>query len=246
MSSTSETGHAVNYANLTVLISRCTGYGTRYNPSNAQLTLVSLNTLHTNTGTTLGDINAAKPAWDNAINHRQAVFFNMDKLTTKVINAFEATENITQAQIDDARTVVRKIRGARKGKKILNPSPDDPQQISVSQQSFANQLAHFSELIGIVAAVPAYTPNETELQVAQLNTFLSSMSAATNAVNATQTPYLNALVARNNIMYGPNGLVDTALAVKKYVRSVSTITKEEFKQISGLTFTRLRKKPATP
>lgn len=34
MASTSETGHAVNVANLKIMISRLQGYGTRYNPTN--------------------------------------------------------------------------------------------------------------------------------------------------------------------------------------------------------------------
>ena len=48
---------------------------------------------------------------------------------------------------------------------------------------------------------------------------------------------------RNNAMYADvTGLVDIAAAVKKYVKSVKTITLPEFRQISGLKFTRPRKK----
>ena len=247
MSSTSETGHAVNFANFLILISRCIGYALRYNPANLQLTIINLQALHTATGNALQALVLATPAWANAINNRQSIFFNMEKLATRIVNAFDATQGVTDAQVEDARAIVRKIRGARKGKKILNPSPEDPQQISVSQLSFANQMGHFAELIAFVAAVPAYTPNETELQVTQLNIFLGSMGTAMDTVNATQTPYLGALASRNNTMYGPvNGLVDTALEVKKYVRSVSSISKEEYQHISGLRFTRPKKKPATP
>lgn len=239
MGSTSETGHAVNYVNFQTLISRCTGYGIRYNPSNSRIQLVNMNALESNVGSSIQGIATIKPAWDNAINIRQTVFADMVKLSTRVINGFASTENVTEKQVDDARTVIRKIRGARKSKKVVTPSPDDAAQISASQQSYANQLLHFTELIGIVSAEPTYAPNETELQVAQLQIFQQSMLNSFDAVNTAQNPYLAALATRNNLMYtATTGLVDVALEAKKYVKSVSAITKEEFKQISGLKFSR--------
>ncbi len=48
MASTSETGHDKNVANLEDLISRCTGYGTAFNPSKLSLKIPALQTLHTN------------------------------------------------------------------------------------------------------------------------------------------------------------------------------------------------------
>ncbi len=159
------------------------------------------------------------------------------------MNAFDATEAVTDAQVKDAKTIVRKIRGARKSKKILNHGPDDPIQISASQQSYANQIMHFAELIGLVAAEPTYNPNETELQTANLGLFITDLGTANQKVITTQQPYLDALNKRNVILYTPKtGLVDLALEVKKYVKSVPTITPAEFKQISGLKFSRLKKK----
>ena len=46
MASTSETGHAKNVANLETMISYCTGYGTTYKPSNPEISLAALTTLH--------------------------------------------------------------------------------------------------------------------------------------------------------------------------------------------------------
>ena len=243
MSSTSETGHAVNYSNFNLLITRSTGYGARYSPANTLITIPALQTVYANAGTALQHIAPFKPGWDNAINQRQQLFADMVKLCTRIINAFDATEAVTDAQVKDARAILRKIRGARKGKTNLNPGPDDPVQISVSQQSYANQVMHFGELVGIVTAEPTYAPNETELQSASLVTFLSSLHTANQNVANAQQPYLDALTERNTVFYATKtGLVDRALEVKKYVKSVNTITKEEFNQISGLKFSRPKKK----
>lgn len=243
MASTSETGHAVNFNNFNTLITRCTGYSGRYNPSNNNLKLTSLQSIYSAAGISLQHTVQLKPAWDNAINQRQQLFADMVKLATRIINAFDASEDVTDQQVKDAKTIIRKIRGERKSKKNLNPGPDDPVQISVSQQSYANQAFHFGELVGIVSAVATYTPNETELQSANLLLFLTSLNTANQNVVTAQQPYLDAVTERNTVMYAAKtGMVDIALEVKKYVKSVSSITPAEFKQISGLKFSRPRKK----
>ena len=239
MASTSETGHAVNFNNFNTLIARVTGYGIRYNPTNALIQLSNLQAVYAAAGNGMQHIVQNKPGWDNAINARQQVFGDMEKLATRVINAFDATQAVTDAQVKDAKAIIRKIRGERKSKKNLNPQPGDPVQISASQQSFANQVMHFGALVGLVAAEPAYIPNEVELQTASLVIVLNGLNTANQTVATAQQPYLDALAERNTVMYTPKtGLVDLALEVKKYVKSVSAISKEEFGQISGLKFRR--------
>ena len=242
MATTYETGHGVNYNNFNTLNTRCAGYGTRYTPVNTLITITALQTVYTNAGTALQHIAQTKPTWSIAINQRQKLFLDMEKLCTRIINAFDATEAVSDALVKDAKAILRKIRGARKSKKNLNPGPEDPAQISVSQQSYANQVMHFGELVGIVTAEPTYSPNETELQSASLVSFLNSLNTANQNVATSQQPYLNAITERNIVFYAPKtGLVDRALEVKKYVKSVNSISKDEFKQISGLKFSRPRK-----
>ena len=237
MASTSETGHAVNYNNFNTLIARVTGYGIRYNPTNTLIQIPNLQTVYTAVGTGIQHVVQYKPGWSNAINARQQVFLDMEKFATRIINAFDATEAVTDAQVKDAKTALRKIRGERKSKKILNPQPGDPVQISASQQSFANQVMHFGALVGLVTAEPTYIPNETELQGANLVIVLGGLNTANQNEATAQQPYLDALAERNAVMYtAKTGLVDLAQEVKKYVKSVSTITKEEYGQILGLAF----------
>jgi len=243
MASTSETGHAVNLNNYNLLITRITGYGVRYNPTNNLIKIPAMQTVSNAAASSLVTLTTVKPAWDNAINNRQQLFTAMEKLCTRIINAYDSTEAVTDQQVKDAKVILRKIRGERKSKKITNPGPDDPAQISVSQQSYANQILHFAQLIGMVTAEPTYIPNETELQIASLTTFSDSLSTAMDSVATAQQPYLNALVARNTAFYAPKtGLVDRALEAKKYTKSVNTITLPEYRQISGLKF---RKPPKT-
>ena len=243
MASTSETGHAVNLNNFNTLTARIIGYGIRYNPTNPLITVAALQAGYTAGALALQHIVQYKPGWDNAINTRQQLFKDMEKFTTRIINAFDATQAVTDAQVKDARTIVRKIRGARKSKKITNPSPTDPVQISTSQQSYANQVLHFGQLVGLVTAEPTYAPNEPELTSPALVIYLNSLATANQTVATSQQPYLDAITERDNTFYKEKtGLLDLAYEAKKYTRSVSTITQNEYNQISTIRFSRPRKK----
>lgn len=258
MASTSETGHAINVANLKVMTSRLEGFGTRYNPTNSLIRISALQTLHTDATAALAAVTAARPAYTDAVNQRQEVFQAMGKLATRILNAYDSTEAVTDRMVDDAKTIIRRIRGTRKDNTTATAAPSETSEsaedrapgtdaetrrISVSQRSFTQQVEHFAKLIALVAQEPTYAPNETELQNAQLSAFKDSLKAANdNAISAT-TPYLQAIIARNKLLYTEKtSLVDVAQEVKKYVRSVSDITLAEFRQISGLKFTRPKKK----
>ncbi len=243
--STSETGHAKNVGNLNVMISRLQGYGTRYNPTNNLIKIPNLQSAHSSGNTTMTAVDNTKPLYTQAVNDRQQIFNDMEKLSTRILNAFDATQGITKALVSDMKTIIRKIRGERKDKIIDTPPPADAtakeieKHISASQQSYDQQMEHFTKLTSLSASVPAYAPNETELQNTSLATFLTQLHAVNQAVINTTTPYLTAMQNRNNILYAETtGIVDLAQEVKKYVKSVKSITLPEFRQISGLTFRR--------
>jgi hypothetical protein len=112
MASTSETGHAKNAANFDDLISFVTGYGVTYNPSRASLNLAALQAISSNAKDAISAVNAALPAYSNAVAAREVAFAPLNKLITRVINALKSTD--TTDQVDDsAKTLARKIQGTR-------------------------------------------------------------------------------------------------------------------------------------
>jgi hypothetical protein len=92
MSSTSETGHAKNVANFNELISFITGYGTAYNPSKVSIKSDALQTLSGSAKNAIDVVNAARPAYSNAVAAREAAFSPLNKLITRVFNALKATD----------------------------------------------------------------------------------------------------------------------------------------------------------
>ena len=238
-----ETGIIPNLENFDKLISSCIVYDTRYNTSNNLIKIPALQTVQTNALQVVHDVTTQEIPRANVINARQALFVQLPPYVTNIISALSASEDVDKRTIADARVWVRKIRGERRSKKILNPSPEDPKQISASQRSYANQAEFFDTFITFVLSQPNYLPNETELKETALKAFEESLRQANKDAIDADTPWLNAIAARDVVLYATKtGLVDRALATKKYVRSVKAITPEEYAQISGLVFTRPRKK----
>jgi hypothetical protein len=244
MASTTETGHAKNVATFEDLISFCTGYGATYNPTKAALKLPALNTQLAAANAALQAVKVAKTGFDNATNARELVFKPLKPLSTKIINALAATDAEEQT-IDDAKTTNLKIQGkrakavAKPDAKALAAGAEPVKTASTSQQSYDKMIDHFAQLIQTLTAETNYQPNESDLQVTSLNTLLTDLRAKnTDVINAT-TSLSNARIERDEALYGADtGLVDVSQDVKQYVKSLFGATSFQYKQVSGLKFTR--------
>lgn len=234
MASKSETGHARNVANLETLISYCTAYGTAYNPSKDSLTIVELNKLLSSARKSMSDATNAKNQLDLVINERQIKFAPLKKTATRVISALSVS-HASDETTDDAKSINKKIQGKRSSAK-----PDDSPEkkvISTSQQSFDNVLDNFKKLIDLVASEPDYNPNETELQVQTLQAYAQQLQSANTAVINATTVYSNSRIERDKVLYADNtGMIDIALDVKQYVKSVFGTSSPQYKQISKISF----------
>jgi len=246
MTTTSESGHAKNVANFEDIISICTGLGTAYNPTKNSIKLAAMNTLLTSARNSLQSLKTAKTVYDNSTNTREIAFAGLKKLSTRIVNALQATD-ATKQTIDDAKTVNRKIQGQRANKiKAAESAPVPvnppvipvPVHISVSQQSFDYLVDNFTKLIQVISTEPLYIPNENDLKVAQLNAMLTNLKASNTSVINAHTSFTNAIISRDTTLYASNtGLYDVACEVKKYVKSVFGATSPQFHQVCKIQFT---------
>ena len=243
MASISETGHAKNVANFEDLISFCKAYGITYNPSKEALKIANLTTQLADAQAILASVKTTQTAFNNATNKRIQAFKPLKPLGTKIINALDATDATTET-VNDARTINRKLQGQRAEAKPKESTPTDTaatpptdKTISSSQQSYDQQIEHFAKLIELLSADSNYNPNETDLKVTTTQTKLAELKTTNSAVIEGYTNWSNSRIARNNSLYNPmTGLVNTALDVKKYVKSIFGATSPQYKQVSGLEF----------
>lgn len=246
MSTYNETGHSKNVSNFEDLISFCSAYGTNYKPTKPIIQIDALQQLHVTTANAINALVAKQATYKNAINARAIAFEPLRKLSTRIANAFEAC-GATDQSIDDVKYFVRKMRGDGNKKKpkeeitSTNPEVTSPETSthSTSQLSFDSKVEHLSGLIALLSAEPLYQPNEVDLSIAGLLSLLADLKAKNTAVINAYTKYSNALIERNKLLYSSdNGLVDAAFDVKKYVKSIFGASSAEFRQVSGIRFSR--------
>ena len=238
MASTSETGHAKNVSNFETIISYCTGYGTTYNPSNSNILLSGLTTLHTQSKASVKLVNTTASPFNDVEGQRKLIFKPLKPLSTKVLGALRGVD-APSTVIADAETINRKIQGKRADNSVeetpVGETPKD--KISVSQQSYDMQIDHFDKLIQLVAIEPKYIPNEIPLKVVTLNSYKTQLETINTAVKNAYTPYSSAMIARDKKLYDPQtGLVERAQVVKNYVKSIFSASSPEYKLINKLHF----------
>ena len=248
-----ETGHIINVAHFEILISRATGFSTAYNPSNPLIKLIGLNSTLTNSQNSLLKVDNKLIADKNNIDARDIIFSPVSKLTTRIYNAL-ASCGTTPQIIADAKTFTRKLQGKRAVPiKPITPTPTieatitptpvptpplpEPVHHSASQMSFDNRIENFQKLILLLISEPLYNPNEADLTITALNTYLASMRAANSAVISSTTDLKNARISRNKILYAPiTGLFNLQIEVKNYVKSIFGASSDEFKEVSKIKF----------
>lgn len=236
MNSTSERGHAKNLAFFETLIAYCNGYGANYNPSNNRLLLSSLNDKLEKARAKVKVVKETKQPFDSVVGARQLLFKPLKPYGTRVINAL-ISQGAPETVIKDARTIIRKLTGKR-ADNTVKETPEQ-NQVSVSKQSYDRLIDSFEELIVLAQTEPSYYPNEVDLKIPALQTFHDSITASNTQVKNALVPYSNALISRDKELYDTEtGLVDTALEVKKYVKSLFGASSPEYQQISGLAFSR--------
>lgn len=241
MSSTSEKGHAKNVANLETMITVCRGFNASYNPSNASLTIDQLVALHLQAKTEVKKVKIAESPFNDIEGQRKLLFKPLKPLATKIFNALKSS-GATSTVITDAETINRKIQGKRANNVIpvTVEGKEQKNRISVSQQSYDMQIDHLEKLIELLTIETQYNPNEDSLKITALNTYKEELESINTKVKEAYTVYNNAIIARDKILYNTtNGLVNIALLVKNYVKSVFGSSSPEFKQINSIAFKKM-------
>ncbi|GAA4025513.1 hypothetical protein GCM10022386_05880 [Flavobacterium cheonhonense] len=242
MATFSEIGHAKNIANFQDLIAFVESYGSIYNPSKNALKLPQLNALVTLSQTHLEEVITKNTIYNNAVNERIIEFANLKGLSTRIINALETTD-ATKEKVNNAKTFNRKLQGKRASQTTTaaDTNAPAPNTISASQQSYDQQIQHLTGLIAVLQTEASYTPNETDLTIASLSAKQANLNAKNNAVSVAYANVSNSRITRNNTLYNnETSLVQTATEVKKYIKSIFGATSQEYAQVKGIQFKKIK------
>lgn len=242
MASNSETGHSVNISNFKLLIDKCAAFGLPYNPSNTDLTIVNLTALWTTGNAAHQTLTTAIQNSKNPINAREILFDPVDKLVTRSLNYFNSTKASAQIK-KDAKGLADRYRGFGIDVAKLPDGTPDPNDVSTSHQGYVQKADTFKQLKDLYASEPLYAPNENDLKITALTTLATSMKTLNDSIGTIIAPIGTAKITRDKALYEINtGMVDVALFVKAYVKGLYGARAAETKTVSGIKFTRPKKK----
>ena len=238
MASSSEVGHAKNIANLNLLNTNIIAVGAIYNPSNPKILLSNLQSIYTNAFNQQESVNNLVAPYSIAVDDRELIFKPLNRELTKLRKAYKASEGVTQAQLEDFMTIVRKLKGVRKSAPTTSTNPDEAQtNYSTSQMSYDQRTNNMDLLIALLQNTPNYNPNETEYQIATYQAKKAEMLVKTQAVSDTFVPLNNARSLRNTTLYNAeDNLVDLANKAKDYLFTILDASSAQYKAIAKIKF----------
>ena len=217
----------------------CTGLGGTYNPGQQNLQVNAMTTLLNIAQQSWEEVKEAEKAYDNATNHRELGFRKIRKLSSSVYSMLKAC-GADPLLMKDALNSKRRIWGAPISKQSLVST--EPEAVKADTRpsygmGYVTMASYFDRLVKTVASEPRYIPNEPELTLVSLQGTLANLFSINQAVIDAEIRLEKARIKRNNVYYiAPENLVDTAMAVKNYVRSVFGYQSQEHQQIQKLHF----------
>jgi hypothetical protein len=247
MKTTNETGHEQNVINLEVQITMIATFGDSYNPPKPSLTITGLKELVEKGKLEISAVNTAEIANKNAIASRNGALDGFDNLVTRIINSLRIA-GVSAQTLAQAEALVRDLRGKR-ASGILTEAElaaekakgNDVKQVVVHNASIDSKIENLNKLILFLESTPEYKPNETDLTVASLKARLLDIKSKNTELVSADAALTAARISRNALLYTDNiGLVDTALEVKLYTKSVYGATSPQYKQISSIVFSKPR------
>lgn len=238
MASTSEVGHAKNIANLNVLNANIAALGTLYNPNNPKLFLANLQNLYATAIAQQENVNNLVAPYSVAVDQREQIFKPLNSELTKLRKAYKATQGVSQPQLEDFMTIVRKIKGVRKITRPTSTNPEEERAThSTSQLSYDQRTNNMDGLITLLQNTPNYNPHEVDYKIATYQAKKTEMLQKTQAVLDAYIPLNNARSSRNNTLYiSDDNLVDIAHKAKDYLYTILDANSAQYKAISKIKF----------
>ena len=240
MASTSETGNAKNVANFSAGYQILEEMGTLYNPSNSNLQLANLEPIKVSLAGVITVLNDKKPIYKNAVADREIEIAPLGIITTRALN-FAKSLNISTTDKDNLASQAKKIRGDQKPK-VVNPDTAEGDAISTSQMSYDSRIANLDTYTSQLASHPEYMPNETEIQIASLQTYHQRLTTLSSLVNSAGNALITGRKNRNDILYyNDTNIIQLTREIKAYVKSLGTAGEPYYKALVKLKFTDLPK-----
>lgn len=223
------------------LVGICTGYGAQYSAGSQNLRIENLLSLLARSQAAMKSVSDAKTNFENATNGREVVAKEVSNLVSRVLAELKSSGAMEQT-IDDARMMVRKIKGSSASSPVAPPAAAEAKSTVAthsrrSGKDYEGFAHHFEKLIQTLSSEPLYQPLEPELQVAGLQNTLARLRNGNSNVATANGVLKKARRDRNAVLYTDKySLYKTALAVKQRAKAAFGYNSEAAYDASHIRF----------
>ena len=240
MSGKSDLRHATNVTNFEIFVDSCKAIGPAlYKPTRLNLKLESLLPTLERAKACLADFDQGHVGLKKAMEAQDVVFGDFEAKIGRIKDALPAVD-------EHGSSLLRKLQGAHAEATVKTDAPKAAKPAAAPEANLHHTVAHTTlkpvvdntkALLQVVRSTPGYAPQDQDLAIEALETWLASLVAAVDAVakaNATQD---HARDVRQEVLYMPHsGIVDLAIDGKSYVKSLKGAPDAEARKISKLDF----------
>ncbi|MGE5457562.1 MAG: hypothetical protein ACM3RX_04345, partial [Methanococcaceae archaeon] len=198
MTSTTESGLAKLISNFDRLTMSVVKIGEKYNPSNPDLTPVSLQKASAESRSAMDETANASIVYRNAVKAREKAFEPLGGFATRLANTLKVSDKGGNSY-EIAKTYLRKIQGRRAASKRTEAELKADaeagivyKEVSASQMGYENMAENFGMLVKLVTSIPAYQPNEEDMKSVSLIKMHEDLKSKNAAVVAATTDLFKA------------------------------------------------------
>lgn len=229
--------------NFEKLVNFANAQGAVYNPSKASIKSAALQTLLTQAQVSIQAAYVARTAYVNALHARQQALASIPKLATRMIGILQAS-GVSPETMQACKAIKRRYHSGKSKIKETTSATPAPSgavaQRTIGQSDVDSMIANLHQLVILATSDALYKPNETELQAAGLNTFITSLRDKNKAVSVAQVAMNEAHRTLDNVLYSVSGIYGQASATKGYIKALFGYTSSKFKEVSSIRFKKVQ------
>jgi hypothetical protein len=225
-----KTGNVKTVAALDKVLQICNAHGASYNPGNDSLQPTALRSLLEQAQEKTEAVNVTRTTYRTAIHARSKSVAGIQKLAAQVVRMVSVSK-VSAEDKAEAKLINRRFQSVSKKKdvrtssgKMISQAESEPGQ-SVKRKRPISQLDrdgimnNFHQLITLVERLHCYKPNEEEFKVESLKAKLAQLRNESEAATQEAINSSNARIARDQVLYGPDGVEAKTREAKDYIRA---------------------------
>ena len=219
------------------LVGICNDLGASYNPSRVSLKTTALATLLKQAQQSSEAVIVAQQNFTMRVNERIEGFKGVPKLAARIIRASSAS-GVSAENLRDLIALKAMVQRGRVGKRaLLKTMEGEPVKPSSGRFDYETRIEMMARLIQTVSGIRSYAPNEIDLKVASLKSWLVGLRTLNEQVARAASALERARAKRRKFLFASTGIYGTGNAVKNYIRSIEGVRGELSNAVSGISFT---------